>query len=165
MLFDVKIISFHLRYRKIILLIPLHTRGLYSSLTIMSGARDSTLIVRSYWSWRMKKKEPKKGAKNYAKQLKPTQKVFPRVFFCLDTWFLGNIPLHLPPPKVIKRFCFAPFLNKCLAKSVIVGIAWVRGLVMRLTNISIFAISFFQKDKGDDIFGGNISILNLVPDI
>ena len=90
---------------------------------------------------------------------------FSESFFCLDTGFLGNILLHLPPPQVIKKFCFAPFLNKCLAKSVIVGIAWVRGLVMRLTNISIFAISFFQKDKGDDIFGDNISILNLVPDI
>ena len=107
----------------------------------------------------------KEGRKKLCQTIETNSGSFPRVFFCLDTGFLGNILLHLPPPQVIKKFCFAPFLNKCLAKSVIVGIAWVRGLVMRLTNISIFAISFFQKDKGDDIFGDNISILNLVPDI
>ena len=78
-----------------------------------------------------------------------------------------NVLLHLPLPQDIKKFCCAPLLNKFLAKFVMVGIARVRGLVMKLTNTSIFAISFFQKDKGDDIFGDNILILRIyvVPDI
>ena len=70
-----------------------------------------------------------------------------------------------PLPRSSKSSVLHPCLTSFLAKSVIVGIATVRGLVMRLTNISIFTISVFEEDKGDDIFGDNISILNLVPDI